>query len=77
MSVKKMVDLYLNYGLDERTWNMLYEMTCHGIIPADNWRKFHEKCADWSFSEDGNEVLNAYGDVLYHYDDNGYLVKNV
>lgn len=75
MSVNKMIDLYLTYGLDEKTWGMMYEMTCHGLISNENWKEFFETCKDWTWSDDYNAVINGEGKALYHYDNNGYLVK--
>ena len=75
MSVKRMVDLYLNYGLDNDTWSMLWEMANHGLISRENWIKFFEKCKDWEMDDDGNAVINGNGEVLYRYDGNGNLVK--
>ena len=77
MSVKRMIDLYLTYGLDERTWNMLYNMACHDLISRVNWSKFFETCKGWQFSDSGNEIIDGDGTILYYYDDNGNLVKAV
>lgn len=76
MTVNKMIDLYITYGLDERTWDMLREMTCHGLIKQDTWKKFYEKCKGWAFSESGNEIIDSETEkVVYYYDDIGNPVK--
>lgn len=44
MSVKSMIETYVNYGLDSTTWEMLYNMTCHNLISHDDWMKFANTC---------------------------------
>ena len=73
MSVKKMIELYVNYGIDEETWNMLYSMVCHGLITRDNWIKFSDICASWVI--EGNTIIDGDGNVVYMIDDNGYWKK--
>ena len=75
MSVKAMVELYLLHSLDEHTWNMLLQMSQHELISYENWKKFYETCKDWVFDESGDNVVDAEGNKLYHYDENGFLVK--
>lgn len=75
MSVKKMIELYVTYELDETTWTMLYQMTCHGLITRSNWEKFYETCADWQFSFDGNDIEDKDGKIIYTRDRNGFMVK--
>lgn len=76
MSVKKMVDLYVTYGLDETTWDMLQQMSIHGLISSDNWRKFYNKCKGWYFDEEVNGIVDAGTQiVVYLYDDKGNLHK--
>lgn len=73
MSVKKMIDLYVQYGVDETTWNMLYEMTCHGLISRDNWSKFSDICKSWAI--DGNAIRDGDGLMVYRTDANGFWHK--
>ena len=76
MSVKRMIDLYVEYGLDERTWDMLREMSLHGLISRDNWIKFFETCKGWYFNEETNTIDDSEtGKTVYVYDDNGNLHK--
>lgn len=73
MSVKKMIELYVNYSIDEETWNMLYSMVCHGLISRENWIKFSDTCASWII--EGNTIIDGDGNVVYMIDDNGYWKK--
>ena len=75
MSVNKMVELYVSYGLDETTWGMLYQMKCHGLIKSENWEKFYEKCRDWRLTFDGNGVEDGDGNIIYSRDRYGFLTK--
>ena len=76
MSVEKMIDLYLAYGLDPTTWRMLWNMTSHGLISSKNWRKFYDTCHSWTVSEDGTHIYDALtGKILFRYDEDGDLVK--
>lgn len=73
MSVKKMIELYVNYSVDEETWEMLYSMVCHGLISRENWIKFYDTCASWII--EGNTIIDGDGNVIYMIDDNGYWKK--
>lgn len=82
MSVKKMVDLYVSFGLYEETWRMLFSMTSHGLISYDNWIKFYNKCHSWTWCDDEEKLVNGQntiidgdGNLIYYYDENGCLVK--
>ena len=75
LSVKKMIEMYLNYGLADETWDMMYNMTLHGLISQENWKKFFEKCKDWYIDEETNSVKNGENKILYSYDENGFLQK--
>ena len=58
MSVKKMIQLYIDYMISEETWKMLYSMKCHDLIGCDNWTKFYNTCKGWSLSDDGKVVID-------------------
>ena len=73
MSVKRMIDLYVEYGVDEGTWNMLYQMTCHGLISRDNWVKFSDICASWFI--DGDAIRDGDGLMVYRIDEKGLWKK--
>lgn len=73
MSVKKMIDLYVRYGVDEETWKMLYNMTCHGLISRENWLKFADTCTSWVC--EGNIIIDGEGNVVYRTDESGYWQK--
>lgn len=73
MSVKRMIDLYVEYGVDEDTWNMLYEMTIHGLISRDNWAKFFDICHSWVI--DDNAIRDGDGLMVYRLDEKGYWHK--
>lgn len=70
MSVKKMVELYVKFECSEETWNMMYQMVCHGLISHDNWSKFFEKCKDWYAEFDG---IHDCEKLLYKRDENGFI----
>lgn len=75
MSVKKMIELYVTYELSETTWDMLREMSYHQLISYDNWMKFFDTCKDWTFSEDGDQIVDSYGRIYYTRNADGYMVK--
>lgn len=76
MSVEAMVDMYLTYGVEEETWEMLYRMTNHGLISRENWTKFYETCKGWVVSEDGNSIIDTDTEkTIYEYNERGDLVK--
>ena len=76
MSVRAMIDMYVEYGLEEDTWNMMYEMAFHGLISRENWSKFYETCRGWTFDEEINGIYDSKTDtVVYLYDANGNLHK--
>lgn len=75
MSVKKMIELYVANELNEDTWNMMYQMTCHGLITNNNWVKFHDKCHGWVMSEDGQSIEDWDGTILYTRNADGFMVK--
>ena len=75
MSVKKMIDLYITHELSETTWDMMREMTYHGLISLDNWTKFYDKCKGWTFDEDEQNIIDWDGKVLYGRDAEGRMVK--
>lgn len=75
MSVKKMIELYITYELSNTTWDMMREMSYHGLISRDNWTKFFDICHDWCFDDDENAVVNCDGKILYRRDEQGYLRK--
>lgn len=76
MSVKAMIDLYLEYNLCEETWTMMYNMTMHRLISQENWKKFFDTCKGWHFvGEFETEVADENEKIVYRYDENGYLAK--
>lgn len=76
ISVKSMVETYVNFELSEDTWNMFYKMACHDLISSETWNKFFMKCKGWVISDDGNSVIDSDNDmIVYKRDDSGYLVK--
>lgn len=76
MSLKKMVEIYVEYGLENSTWNMLYQMVCHNIISRDTWVKFYEKCSGWEFDDEINGIVDTNTNIVqYLYDDKGNLHK--
>lgn len=73
LSLKKMIELYVQYGVERETWDMLYSMYRHCLISEDNWMKFVDKCEDWECN--GNIITNCEGVVVYRTDDNGCWQK--
>lgn len=82
MSAKAMLDLYVSYGLSAETWEMLYEMVCHGLITSEAWAVFYDECADYVWADDEalfingqNVIINGEGKVIYYYDADGFMKK--
>ena len=76
MSVKAMIDLYIRYNLSEETWEMMYNMTLHGLISDENWSKFFNTCKGWHFiGEDETEVADENEKVIFRYDEIGCLAR--
>ena len=77
VSVKAMVETYVNFELDEKTWVMFYNMRCHDLISHDTWTKFYTKCKGWTLTDNGEAVIDTDNDnkILYKRDSNGFLVK--
>ena len=77
MSVKAMIETYVNFELNEDTWDMFYNMSCHNLISYDTWKAFYNKCKGWVMTDSGNAVIDTANDdkVIYIRDGEGYLVK--
>lgn len=75
MSVKKMVELYVTYEMSEDTWNMMREMTYHGLISNENWCKFFDTCKGWHKNDEDTAILDGDEKVIYLRDNQGYLKK--
>lgn len=76
MSVKSMIETYVNFELSEDTWDMFYQMACHDLISSETWEKFFFKCKSLVMSDDGNAIIDYDNDmIVYKRDDSGYFVK--
>ena len=77
MSLKRMIDIYLEYWLDYDTYHMLWQMACHKIIKEETWARFVKITENWVLGgEHGQSVIDKRtGDVLYQMNEDGYLVK--
>ena len=78
MTVKAMEELYIGYDLDNKTWEMLYEMACHNLIDHETWRKFFDKCKGYTFLDDEQTaVIDNYENqnVIYIRNREGILVR--
>ena len=78
LSVKKMIDIYVNHGLSEETWRMLYNMSWHNLISYDAWERFCNTCRGYEFDEgDGTTIIDTANDckVVYKTDENGFWKK--
>lgn len=68
MSVKKMVEMYIQFECGDNTWEMFYQMYLHGIIKYENWKKFFDKCRGWEC------VRNDQNFPMYICDSDGSIV---
>ena len=77
MSVKAMIETYVNFELDEDTWDMFYNMKSHNLISYDTWEAFYNKCKGWVIADSGDAVIDTANNdkVIYIRDSEGYLVK--
>ena len=77
MSVKAMIETYVNFEISEHTWEMFYNMRCHNLISDDTWTAFYNKCKGWVMADSGDAVIDTANNdkVIYIRDDLGYLVK--
>lgn len=78
MSAKAMEELYIRYELDEKTWDMLYNMASHNLIDHETWVKFSNKCKGYTFKdEEQTEVIDDYENqnVIYIRNKDGVLVR--
>lgn len=57
MSVKKMVEIYVQYECDEKVWNMFRTMYETGIITYDKWSAFYNKCKGYYFDSELRKVV--------------------
>ena len=58
MSVKSMIETYVNFELSDETWNMFYEMANHHLISDETWNTFFMKCKSWVLSDDGDAIID-------------------
>ena len=77
MSVKSMIETYVNFELGEDTWEMFYQMAAHDLISSETWNKFFMKCKGWVLSDDGDAIIDSDNNdmIVYKRDDSGYLVS--
>ena len=78
MTAKAMEELYIHYELSDKTWEMLYEMVCHGLIDSETWTKFFNKCKGYTFADDEETmVIDDYENqnVIYTRNAEGCLVR--
>lgn len=78
MNVKYMIDTYVEYGLDCKTWEMFYNMRCHNLISDNDWMKFANTCSGWAYDDnDGLTIIDANDDckVVYRADEQGFWIK--
>lgn len=72
ISLKRMIEVYVENECSEDTWNMFYQMANHELITKDVWEKFSKKCEDWYSELDG---IYSYNELIYERDEDGTLVK--
>lgn len=74
MTVKAMEEMYVTDGLDEKTWDMLYNMTCHGLITRTNWDEFCDKCKGYTFgNNEQTTIVNEHQVPVYRMDEDGFF----
>lgn len=78
ISAKRMEEIYVNYGLDEKTWEMFREMSFHGLINRSVWNKFFDTCHGYTYGDDTQTtIVNQHGVTVYRMDEQGYMRKTV
>ena len=77
MSVKAMIETYVNFELSEETWEMFINMRCHYLISYDTWMAFCNKCKGWAMADSGDAVIDTDNNdkIVYIRDSEGFLVK--
>ena len=77
MSVKSMIETYVNFKLSEDTWDMFYQMAANDLISSETWNKFFMKCKGWFISDDGDAIIDSDNNdmIVYKRDELGFLVK--
>lgn len=74
MTAKAMEEMYVTDGLDEKTWDMLYNMTCHGLITRSNWDKFCDNCRGYKFGNaEKTTIVNEHLVTVYRMDNDGFF----
>ena len=76
MTVKSMIETYVNFELSDKTWNMFYEMANHHLISDETWNNFFMKCKSWGMSDNGDSIIDYDNNmIVYKRDESGILVK--
>lgn len=78
ITVKRMIETYVAYGLSEDTWKMFYNMYCHNLITNDDWNKFFNTCRGLQFDNDDNfTIIDTDNNdiVVYEADEYGMFHK--
>lgn len=73
MTVKTMIELYVQSGLSKSVWNALFNMMILGSISRNNWIRFRDKCGEWSI--DGDAIRDEYDDAVYRRNENGLWMR--
>ena len=77
ISLKSMIETYVNFELSQDTWDMFYKMAAHDLISSETWNKFFITCKGWGISDNGDSVIDSDNDdmIVYKRDELGFLVK--
>lgn len=77
ISLKSMIEIYVDFDIGEDTWEMFYQMATHNLISSETWNKFFMTCKGWVLSDDGDSVIDTDNNdmIVYKRDDSGFLVK--
>ena len=59
ISLKSMIETYVNFQLSDETWNMFYQMANHNLISSEVWNDFYMKCKGWVMSDSGDEIIDC------------------
>lgn len=64
MTLKKMVNTYINFNCDEEVWNTFNSMYRIGLISCEIWNKFYEKCKGYYYNKEDDTVRDENDNIL-------------
>lgn len=69
MTLKKMVQTYVNFECDPDVWKMISMMHLTGLITYEQYNKFYEKCKGYTFNKDDRTVRDENDMVIADHSD--------